>query len=171
MLNPLTYFSRRKERRTFFRNFIFGVEDSLISTVGLLSGIAVSGAGKQTIVTTGVILIFVEAFSMAVGAFLSEDNADHSDHSRSTHSRIARGALIMFVSYFVSGFIPLTPYLIFTSPLATYLSITLTLIALTTLGVISAVRNRTSLSRGSLEMLVIGGLAVFIGIAVGSFLG
>lgn len=27
---------------TYFRNFIFGVEDSLVSTVGLLSGVAIA---------------------------------------------------------------------------------------------------------------------------------
>jgi VIT1/CCC1 family predicted Fe2+/Mn2+ transporter len=50
----------------YLRNFIFGVEDSLVSTVGLLSGVAVAGVASRTILLTGVVLIFVEAFSMAV---------------------------------------------------------------------------------------------------------
>ena len=52
----------------YFRNFIFGVEDSLVSTVGLLSGVAIAGVPSRTILLTGVVLILVEAFSMAAGA-------------------------------------------------------------------------------------------------------
>ena len=59
----------------YFSSFIFGVEDSLVSTVGLLSGVAVAGVNRSGIFVTGVILIFVEAFSMGVGNFLSEDFA------------------------------------------------------------------------------------------------
>ena len=47
----------------YIRNFVFGVEDSLASTVGLLSGIATAGVNASTIVVTGAVLIFVEAFS------------------------------------------------------------------------------------------------------------
>ena len=171
MLSIFSYYKRRKQQRDFFRNFVFGVEDSLVSTVGLLSGVTVSGSEKSTIITTGIILIFVEAFSMGVGVFLSEDNAAHSDHSKKTHIRIISGALIMFFSYFLSGFIPLAPYLMFPTQVAIYFSVLLALISLTLLGTISALRNKTNIYRSSLEMLVIGGIAVFIGIAVGSLLG
>jgi len=60
----------------YVRNFVFGVEDSLVSTVGLLSGIASAGASTATIFLTGTVLIFVEAFSMAVGSYLSEESVE-----------------------------------------------------------------------------------------------
>src|SRR5262245_46938731 len=60
----------------YFRNFVFGVEDSLVSTVGLLSGVAIAGLAREEIFLTGVILIFVEAVSMAAGSFLSESSAE-----------------------------------------------------------------------------------------------
>src|SRR3989344_3129963 len=56
----------------YVRNFIFGAEDSLVSTVGLLSGVAIGGVAKVDILLPGMVLIFVEAFSMAVGSFLAE---------------------------------------------------------------------------------------------------
>jgi len=68
-----------RERRlgeVYLRNFVFGVEDSLVSTVGLLSGIAAAGVAQKDILVSGVVLIFVEAFSMAVGSFLSEEFAE-----------------------------------------------------------------------------------------------
>ena len=56
----------------FMRNFVFGAEDSLVSTVGLLAGVATAGVLQKEIIISGVVLIFVEAFSMSVGSFLSE---------------------------------------------------------------------------------------------------
>jgi len=74
----LHFFSRRRTevKRNLFRNFIFGVEDSLVSTVGLLSGIAAADTSRFTIITTGIVLIFVEAFSMGIGSFLSEETSE-----------------------------------------------------------------------------------------------
>ena len=63
-------------RVSYLRNFVFGVEDSLVSTVGLLSGIAIAGMNRESIFATGVVLIFVEAVSMAAGSFLAETSAE-----------------------------------------------------------------------------------------------
>ena len=62
----------------FVRNFIFGAEDSLVSTVGLLAGVASAGIPRKDIIISGVVLIFVEAFSMGVGSFLSERTTEES---------------------------------------------------------------------------------------------
>jgi len=53
-----------------FRNFVFGVEDSLVSTVWLLSGAAAVVVAQETVLPTDFVLIFVEEFSMGVGSFL-----------------------------------------------------------------------------------------------------
>ena len=63
-----------KKYSMIVRNFTFGVEDSLVSTVGLLAGIAFAGVNAGTVVLTGAVLIFVEGFSMAVGSLLSEQS-------------------------------------------------------------------------------------------------
>ena len=43
----------------YTRSFIFGVEDSLVSTTGLLAGIATAGVPPATIFLSSVFLIFV----------------------------------------------------------------------------------------------------------------
>lgn len=161
---------RDKMRKTFFRNFIFGVEDSLVSTVGLLSGIAAANTPRATIITSGVILIFVEAFSMGVGSFLSEETAEESSKKAFSRTGVAQAAVIMFVSYFVAGFIPLAPYVFVTGPVAETYSILASLIALTLLGAFSARWFKGKVLAKAIEMLVLGGLATLIGIAVGSIL-
>src|SRR3990167_3716167 len=129
----------------YFRNFIFGVEDSLVSTVGLLSGIATGGVGREGILLTGVVLILVEAFSMAVGSFLTESSVEEYSHIEDRKSRPFWGGIVMFVSYLVAGFIPLTPHIFLRGTTAIYTSIIASLIALFILGLISG-----SLSHGGL---------------------
>ncbi len=149
---------------SYLRNFIFGVEDSLVSTVGLLSGIAVANVPKETIFLTGVILVFVEAFSMAAGSFLSESSADsylkHTDNS-SYHNLLS--GTIMFFSYFVSGFIPLSSYLLWPVAIALKISILSSLIALFILGLIGARISGISLLKNAWRMAIIGGIAIGVG--------
>ena len=62
-------------RVSYVRSFAFGVEDGLVSTVGLLAGVSTADVSRRDILITGAILIVVEAFSMATGSFLSESEA------------------------------------------------------------------------------------------------
>src|SRR3990167_8323104 len=97
----------------FLRNLVFGVEDGLVSTVGLLSGIAIAGVDRETIFLTGIVLIFVEAFSMAAGSFLSEASVEEMHGGADdTRGSIAAGA-VMFFSYFAAGILPPFPYIFF----------------------------------------------------------
>lgn len=163
-------FERKEHRMLIMRNFVFGVEDSLVSTVGLLSGIAAVGTARETVILTGVVLIFVEAFSMAVGTFLSEHSAEeavlHMHGAVSDRDARLAGA-IMFVSYFVSGFIPLVPYLIWEGVAGLWVSVAASLVALFTLGAVSARVSRVPMFREALRMLLIGGAAVGVGVLVG----
>jgi VIT1/CCC1 family predicted Fe2+/Mn2+ transporter len=156
----------------YFRNFIFGVEDSLVSTVGLLSGIAIAGMTTQQIFVTGMVLIFVESLSMSAGSFLSEASAkdfsgDESAHPK--HTYVA--AAIMFTSYFVSGFVPLAPYLLLPVGAAFPVSIGVSIAALFVLGVASGTLSRVGLVRSGLRMAMVGGAAIAVGVTVGRLLG
>lgn len=158
----------KSENALVIRNFVFGVEDSLVSTVGLLSGVAAAGVSKQTIFLTGLVLIFVEAFSMGIGSFLSEESVEEYENIKSTkNGKTYFAASIMFISYFLSGFIPLFPYLIFTTTTAFIISVALSLLALFILGAISATVYHRNIFKKGIEMLLLGGLAIMAGIVVG----
>ncbi|HEY4499311.1 MAG TPA: VIT1/CCC1 transporter family protein [Candidatus Paceibacterota bacterium] len=159
---------QRKNSVSYIRNFVFGVEDSLVSTVGLLSGIAIAEVPRATIFLTGVVLIFVEAFSMAAGSFLSEYSAqEYADAHDEPMKRPLWSGFIMFFSYFISGFIPLFPYAFFETSSAFTVSIALSLLALFVLGVIGARLSQRKILRRSIRMVVIGGAAIGIGILAG----
>lgn len=164
--------SKRKDYSMIVRNFTFGVEDSLVSTVGLLAGVAVANVGKSEILITGFVLIFVEAFSMAVGSLLSEQSVE--EYQVQTHVSLAKPAvasLVMFFSYVFAGLIPLAPYFYTTSKTAVIISIALTLLSLFLLGVLNAKMFRAKMLRDGLFTLLMGGIAVGVGIAVGQIAG
>lgn len=158
----------KKESALFVRNFIFGVEDSLVSTVGLVSGIAVAGVSRSQIFLTGVVLIFVEAFSMGVGSFLSEESAEEYQSKKFRHNAsIILSSIVMFFSYFFAGFIPLLPYLVTEVSVALPGSILASLLALFVLGAVSGKFFKRSTTKHGFKMLLLGGAAIFIGILVG----
>lgn len=152
----------------YLRNFVFGVEDSLVSTVGLLSGLVVTEMPKGTILIAGIVLIFVEAFSMAVGSFLSERSAtEYIEKKEISASDSVLDGIVMFVSYFFSGFIPLLPYMITSTSRAFWYSILFSLAALFVLGVIGAKISGRNIFKSGLRMAGIGGIAIALGIIVG----
>ncbi len=162
-----------KLNREYFKSFVFGVEDSLVSTVGLLSGVALAGVPSQTVVLTGIVLIFVEAFSMAAGEYLSEHETEEYQQQGAVSPRTSLiASAIMFASYLVSGFIPLTPYFLFSvSYDALPYSIGAALVALFCLGLIGARVTQTSYLRHALRMLGVGGAAILVGILAGQLVG
>jgi VIT1/CCC1 family predicted Fe2+/Mn2+ transporter len=154
------------------RNFTFGVEDSLVSTVGLLAGVAVAGVDKSTVILTGAVLIFVEAFSMGVGSLLSEQSVEEYESEKEVSlTKPAFAAVVMFVSYVLAGLIPLLPYAWASSGTAVQWSVGLTLLSLFLLGVFNAHLFRVRAWKDGLITLVMGGLAIVVGILVGQIAG
>lgn len=165
---PLRIRITKKHFAGFLRNFVFGVEDSLVSTVGLLSGVAIADVPRATIFLTGIILIFVEAFSMGVGSFLSEQSSEgYMKQAEPSWSFTAVSAVVMFASYFASGFIPLFPYVLFETKTAFPISIAFSLVALFILGMYGASLSRLNILRHGMKMMVVGGTAIALGVLVG----
>lgn len=161
----------KKTTELFVRNFIFGVEDSLVSTVGFISGVAAGGLSKGNIFLAGMVLIFVEAFSMGVGSYLSEDSAEQFvEKKKDMSNNTIIAAVIMFVSYFICGMIPLSPYIVLEVSQAFPISIIFSLIALFLLGSLSARYFKRNWLTHGIKMMLIGGLAIAAGIVVASFI-
>lgn len=162
-----------KFKREYFKSFVFGVEDSLVSTVGLLSGVALAGVASATVILTGIVLIFVEAFSMGAGEYLSEYETEEYQKQGEVSGRTSITASgIMFVSYLIAGFIPLSPYLLFDASFdALPYSIGASLVALFGLGLVGAHITKTSYLRHAIRMLGVGGAAILVGILAGQLVG
>ena len=59
------------ESRSRIREFVFGIQDGLISTVGLLAGVQGATENNVVVIVTGFTAMFSGAISMAAGSYLS----------------------------------------------------------------------------------------------------
>jgi VIT1/CCC1 family predicted Fe2+/Mn2+ transporter len=159
-----------KQTELYLRNVIFGVADSLVSTVGLLAGIDAAGTSRAGILLTGIVYAFVEAFSMAVGSFLSEESAEEYEAKKevSDGGPIA-ASIVMFVSFVLASFIPIVPYLIFGLTEALWVSVVLSIVALGVVGLMSARVVKVKMASHAVKMMLLGGVAIVIGVLVGKF--
>lgn len=145
----------------FVRNLVYGIEDSLISTTGVIVGTSLAGLGNRDIIVTGVILVLVEALSMSFGAFLSEDSFMKSADIQHTPQDLSKYAAVMFLSYVIAGLVPLLPFMLMKSNAWPY-SIALALISL--FGLVAAIQK--SLKTAGIYAGV-GGLIMAVSIAAG----
>jgi len=85
----------RKRVEFFIREIVFGFEDSLVSTLGVLTGVAAGTQNVKIVIIIGCVLIAVEALSMAAGSYLSSksaqevfENRKRQDGSRMLQTRL-----------------------------------------------------------------------------------
>lgn len=62
---------RQIEAKGRIREFVFGIQDGLVSTVGLLAGMQAAGSSRFVILMAGTASVLAGAFSMSAGAYLS----------------------------------------------------------------------------------------------------
>ncbi len=160
-----------KDAGLYIRNIIFGMTDSLVSTVGLLAGIDSVGTTRHIIIATGIIYALVEGFSMAVGSFLSEESAEEYAVKKQVDlTDSASGAVVMFVSFVVASFVPLAPYVFFNPAYALWWSLGFSIVALFIVGIISAKISKVSILKRGVTMAALGASAIVIGVLVGKFM-
>jgi VIT1/CCC1 family predicted Fe2+/Mn2+ transporter len=154
-------------RRGYLRNFIFGAEDALVSTVGLLTGIAFAGVGNRTVIISGIVYIIVEAISMSAGAYLSEDSANDLPAEGVRDNQIT-DAIVMFFSSLLIGIIPVLPYLFPTEGhVSFYWSVAFSLISLFAVGIIKGLVVGRHPIISAIKITVVGGIVIGLAIAVG----
>ena len=153
----------------YLRTIIFGITDSLVSTVGLLAGIDIAGAPHAAIVVTGAVYAVVEAFSMAVGNFLSEESAEeYAAKADVPYTTPVLMGIVMFIAFAIAALIPLAPYLVLGDPAALAASVILSIFALFVVGLLGARLSRVSALWRGVRMALLGGAAILIGVVVGA---
>jgi len=84
------------------REVVFGMEDSLVSTLGVITGVAGGTANRDLVILSGIVVIFVESLSMAAGTFLSSKSKQEADvdalHSAAAQVKQDRPAALKAVA-------------------------------------------------------------------------
>lgn len=149
----------KHKNREYFHSIIFGVEDSLVSTTGLIAGLSVSTQDKSVVLVGAVVALAVEAISMGSSEYISDDSI--------TSSNPAASGFLMFASYLLAGLIPLIPMVTLAYPTSLVIAVLGAFMGLALLGYVKSKFLKTNPIKGALKVLAIGGITTLIGVAVG----
>lgn len=170
------------------REIIFGLEDGLVSTLGVVTGVAEGTNNQAIIILTGLVIVSVESLSMAAGVYLSNKSEnqflarrlklkrkkvhDIKDHLEELDDkRPLSDSSFMFFSYFVGGSIPVLPYLFLQPASGVVVSVFLTVATLFAIGAVKGKIVGVSILRSGLEMMAVSIAAAGIGFTVGKVAG
>ena len=163
------------------REFVYGGMDGAVTTFAIVTGAAGANFGSNVILILGLANVFADAFSMAVGAYLSE-KADQQLEAKNkgkdaVNEESPLGASIAtFISFVIVGFVPLLVYIadyVFNLGLgdsALVYSVFLTLAAFAGIGYLRAVATHIDKAKSILETLGLGVAAAVISYTLGTVL-
>lgn len=154
----------------YLRSIVFGFQDALVSTTGVIVGVATGTGNRDVVLLAGVITILVESLSMGVGQYMSEKAVHQMDKSGKHTDNLFLGGTLMFVSYFLGGLIPLSPMVFFDVTTAIAITILASLFGLFVLGYLKAKIVDVNPLKSAVEILLLGGITTAIGIVVGNYL-
>ncbi len=167
----------RHEVAESMREIVFGLEDSLVSTLGAVTGIAAGTGSTSVVILSGLVLVGVEALSMSAGSYLSSKSAMEAGaevlkeegvrEKQTIETHPVRSAIVMAVFYLLGGLVPLIPYFYLTTDLAYGPSILLTGTCLFGVGAWSAHFSKKSPWRGGWQMVAISLGAAMLGFVIG----
>jgi len=149
--------------KDYIRSIIFGLEDALVSTTGLVVGVAIGSGRKETVLLAGIVGLCVEATSMASGEYISQTTG-------STQKKI-KLATFMFISYIAGGLFSIIPVFIFDKEYIVMSAIISSAFGLLLLGWGKAVVLKQDRKKSALQVVIIGGFSMAIGLIAGKLVG
>ena len=98
------------------REFVFGMQDGILSTVALATSIAVAGSEKSIIIVAATAAAIAGTISMSTGSYLSskaylETLSVDSDIVNES----LKDALTMGISFVIGAIIPIIPHIMFST--------------------------------------------------------
>jgi VIT1/CCC1 family predicted Fe2+/Mn2+ transporter len=161
----------RKAYAPFVLDSIFGMEVGILMNTLLLSAVVASGAKHETIITNGVLLIFAAAFAVIIKKILSDNSTkEYKSGEEVPLSVLMKDRKVILISYFIGVLIPLAPYIFSPNSVAFSASVLMSLLILFLIAFIQAKIAGMNPLKESIAMVLYGGVAVGMGVAVGKML-
>ena len=154
----------------YLRSLMFGLQDGIVSTTGVVVGISTGVSDKAIIVLAALVAVTVEASSMAAGQYSSEKAVHQMDKTGKHTDNLFIGALIMFFAYLIGGAFSIIPILLFDQPIARIYAIASAFVGLFTIGLLKGYLVEHKPLRSAIELFIIGSITTIVGIIVGHFL-
>lgn len=154
----------------YLRSLMFGLQDGIVSTTGVVVGISTGVNNKEVIILAALVAVTVEASSMAAGQYSSEKAVHQMDKSGKHTDNLYIGAVIMFIAYLIGGAFSIVPTLIFNQPVARVMAIISAFAGLFIIGYIKGHLVEHKPLRSAIELFTIGSITTIIGVLVGYLL-
>ena len=151
----------------YLRAGLFGIQDGLVSTTGVVVGISTGIEDKAIIILASLVAVTVEATSMAAGQYSSEKAVHQMDKIGKHTDSLMVGALVMFFGYLLGGIVPIIPTVLFNQPQARIVAIFSAFLGLFILGYAKGHFVKVKPLRSAIELFIIGAIATGIGLIVG----
>lgn len=168
----------------FLRDFIFGVEDGLVSALGVVAGISGAALSVNIIFLAVFVEMFAGGISMSAGTYLSVKSQEEYLHSELKEKKIkihkrelapierelknpVKAAIIMFLSFIIGSLTPIVPFLLQTAN-TLLASIVFSAIGLFIFGATKTIFTKRNWIRSGLEMLILGMFAAVVGYYIGT---
>lgn len=163
-------FLKSRLQEAYLRSLMFGLQDGIVSTTGVVVGISTGVSDKAIIVLAAIVAVTVEATSMAAGQYTSEKAAHQLDKEGKKTDSLMIGTGIMFFAYFGGGMFSIIPTLLLNQPEARFIAIASSFVGLFLIGYLKGYLVDHKPLRSAVELFIIGGIATTIGLVVGHFL-
>ena len=151
----------------YLRSLMFGLQDGIVSTTGVVVGISIGVSSKEIIVLAALVAVMVEASSMAAGQYSSEKAVHQMDKTGSHTDNLYIGALIMFIAYLMGGSFSIVPIIVFDQPVARVFAVASAFIGLFIIGYIKGYLVEHKPLRSAVELFIIGSVATTVGVVIG----
>jgi len=149
---------------------MFGLQDGIVSTTGVVVGISTGVSDKAIIILAAFVAVTVEATSMAAGQYSSEKAVHQMNKSGKHTDNLFVGAAIMFIAYLLGGAFPILPIVLFPQEISRILAIISAFSGLFLIGFLKGHLVEHRPLRSAVELFIIGSIATVVGVIVGYFL-
>ena len=162
------------------KDFILGFQDGIVSSLGLVLGVAVATLNSSVVIISGISGALAEFISMAAVAYTSTEAAEAFYKTEADHKKwkIPKEYKSPFESSLLVGFsdlagsaIAIIPFLILKLNTAIVVSIILSALFLFLTGVIETKLTTGNWIKSGLKLTIIGLIAAFAGYLIGRILG
>lgn len=154
----------------YLRSLMFGLQDGVVSTTGVVIGISTGVENKAIIILAAFVAVAVEATSMAAGQYSSEKAVHQMDKTGKHTDSLVLGALIMFFAYLLGGAFPILPIVLFPEEIFRILAVISAFAGLFLIGFLKGHVVEHKPLRSAMELFAIGSIATIVGVIVGYFL-
>ncbi|HLE49555.1 MAG TPA: VIT1/CCC1 transporter family protein [Patescibacteria group bacterium] len=161
-----------------YRETIFGLEDSIVSTLGVVVGIAAGTDSRYVVVLSAIVVVVVESLSMTAGTYLSNKSQMELEFAsgkrgflnrRHLITKSVRDSFFMGASYVLGGVISVTPFFFIEPIKAIAPAIILSVASLFSIGYLKGKMAKINPVRSGLEMSLVSLTAALLGYLIGIF--